>query len=79
MPKGTYQVVVSGANLSECSVSSHSLSGRVRHKISDFAAQEDQLSFTVTIKEDTFTFEVCILNQSSDEARLDYIDFTRLG
>jgi len=79
MPKGTYRVVAYGSNLALCDVSAHSLSNRLRHKISDFTAQEDQLSFTVTIEEDTFTFEVCILNQSPDEARLDYIDFTRLG
>ena len=79
LPEGTYQIVVSGANLSLCDVSAHSLSNKVRHKVSDFTAREDQLSFTVTVEEDTFTFEVCVLNQATNEARLDYIDITRVG
>jgi len=79
LPKGTYQIVVSGAYLSLCDVSAHSLSNKVRHKVSAFTAREDQLSFTVTVEEDTFTFEVCVLNQASDEARLDSIDITRVG
>ena len=79
LPKGTYQVVVSGDNLAQCLVKSYSLSGSLLHEVSGITMRDDQISLTVTIEEDTFTFEVCILNQSSDEARLDYIDFTRLG
>ena len=79
LAKGTYEVVVNGTNLTQCDVSAYSLSGQQQHEISALTAQNDQISFTVTVEENTFTFEVCLLNHASDEVRLNYIDITRLG
>ena len=79
LAKGTYQVVVNGTNLTQCNVQSYSLAGQLPHEISALTAQDDQISFTVTIAEDTFSFEVSLFNQASDDVRLDSIDITRLA
>lgn len=79
LPKGTYQVVANGANLAQCLVKSYSLSGSLLHEMSDITVRDDQISLTVTVLEDSFSFEVYLENRSSGVARLDSIDITRLG
>lgn len=79
LPVGTYQVVVSGSNLTQCDVVARSFSGGIRHEISALSAQDDQISFTVAIEKNTFSFEISVVNDSGEEVCLNYIDVTRLG
>ena len=79
LPQGTYQLVVKGNNLSHCDVGACSFSGEIHHAVSALSVQDDQISFIVTVEENTFTFEVTVENESDEDVRLDYIEFTRLG
>ncbi len=77
LPEGTYQVVVSGSNLTQCEVSARS--SRIRHAVSALFTQDDQISFTVTVEENTFCFEIHVENLSDEEVSLNFIEITRVG
>ena len=79
LSKGTYQVVINGCNLTKCAVTSYSLAGQLPHKISTLDMQDNQISFIVTVEENTFTFEIPIENRSDEEVSLNYIEITRMG
>ena len=79
LPEGTYQVVVSGSNLTQCKVRARSRSGQTRHEVSVLSAQDDRILLTITVEEDTFNFEIPIENRSDEEVSLNYIEITRVG
>lgn len=79
LPEGTYQVVVSGSNLTQCKVRARSRSGQTRHEVSVLSAQDDRILLTITVEEDTFNFEIPIENRSNEEVSLNYIEITRVG
>lgn len=79
LPEGTYQVVVSGSNLTKCKVRARSRSGQTRHEVSVLSAQDDRILLTITVEEDTFNFEIPIENRSDEEVSLNFIEITRVG
>lgn len=77
LPEGTYQVIVSGSNLTQCKARARS--SRIRYEISALSALDDQISFVVTVEESTYCFEVPIENRSDEEVALNFIEITRVG
>ena len=78
VPKGNYQVEVSGENLTAASIYACSKYGTLQHEMSDYIAEDDRVVFTTYLDEDSSNFEIYIRNQSDAEVWLYSIQVSRV-